>query len=148
MKKVLWILLVLLLILQVIPSNRPEVNSDNPSDLIVNNEIPDPIVHILKNACYDCHSNESHYPWYAYVAPVSYLVNRDIREGRSHLNFSDWEIQPVSKKLKFLSEISEEVLDKSMPMKIYPPLHPEARLTDAQRQALSDWTEEFGETLF
>ena len=148
MKKILWILLVLLLILQVIPSNRPEVNPDNPSDLIVNNQIPDSIVHILKNACYDCHSNESHYPWYAYVAPVSYLINRDIREGRLHLNFSDWENQPALKKLKFLTEISEEVLDKSMPMPIYTPLHPEARLTDAQRRALSDWTEEFGETLF
>ncbi len=148
MKKLFWILLVLVMVLQVIPTNRPEVKLENPADLLQNNQLPENISHILINACYDCHSNQSKYPWYAYVAPVSYLVNRDIREGREELNFSDWENLAVTQKLKLLSEISEEVLEKEMPMKIYPPLHPEARLSDAQRQELADWTEEFAEKLF
>ncbi len=144
-KKMLYVLLAILVILQFIPSNRPETVKDNPADLIGNNRIPSEMATMLKNACYDCHSNESHYPWYAYVAPVSYLINRDIREGRENLNFSDWENLEKRKKLKILGEISDVVLDGEMPMKIYTPLHPEARLTDEDRQAMADWADGFAE---
>jgi len=144
-KKLLYVLLAIFVVIQFIPSNRPVTIAENPADLIGNNEVPAQMADMLKNACYDCHSNESKYPWYAYVSPVSYLINRDIREGREHLNFSDWENLEKRTKLKILGEISEVVLDGEMPMKIYPPLHPEARLTDEDRQAMADWADGFAE---
>ncbi|MDP2721394.1 MAG: heme-binding domain-containing protein [Bacteroidales bacterium] len=147
MKKFLWILLIIVLVLQVIPTNRPETKTNNPNDLIVNNQVPAEVADMLRNACYDCHSNESKYPWYAYVAPVSYLINKDIREGRKHLNFSDWQGLETTKKLKLLDEISDEVGGGDMPYFIYPPLHPEARLSDADRQKMVDWTTDFGDGL-
>ena len=147
MKKALWIILVIVIVLQVIPSNRPKTSFNNPNDLLMNNQIPAEVATMLRNACYDCHSNESHFPWYAYVAPVSYLLNRDIREAREHLNFSEWEGLEGTKKLKLLGEISDEVGEGEMPMKIYPPLHPKARLSDDDRQKIVDWTDDFGDGL-
>ena len=147
MKKALWIILVIVIVLQVIPSNRPETNLKNPNDLLMNNQIPTEVATMLRNACYDCHSNESQFPWYAYVAPVSYLVNRDIREAREHLNFSEWEGLDATKKLKLLGKIGDEVGEGEMPLKIYPPLHPKARLSDEDRQKIVDWTANFGDGL-
>ena len=84
-------LVVLFILLQLIPSPLPVVRQENPKDLLKNNDIPAEIAGLLRTSCYDCHSNETRYPWYSYVAPVSWLVRRDTHEGREHLNFSDWQ---------------------------------------------------------
>ena len=148
-KKAIWIgIIVLIIVLQLIPSGKPEVISDNQYDLILNNQLPDSVSHLLKAACYDCHSNETKYPWYAYVAPVSWLVSRDTRLGRAELNFSEWESLNKMDKAKFLGDISEEVEDGVMPMPIYILMHPEAKLTSSDRQMLVDWTDTFAESIF
>ena len=82
-------------------------------------------------ACFDCHSNQVNYPWYSYVAPASWLIAHDIEEARLKLNFSEWDL-PQREALASAEQIEE----KSMPVPIYLPLHPEARLTDAERQEL------------
>jgi hypothetical protein len=136
------------IIIQLIPSNRPEVIDNNPSDLISNNSIPDTVGILLKAACYDCHSNETKYPWYAHVAPVSWLVARDTRMGRENLNFSAWETYSKMDKARQLGDLAEEVEDGVMPMPIYILMHPEAKLTVEQREMLVDWSERFAESLF
>ena len=110
--------------------------------------LPDSVAMLLKNACYDCHSNETVFPWYSYVAPVSWLVNRDIRLGREHLNFSDWESKSKMDKASILGEIADEVELANMPMPIYIIMHPEAKLSTDERQLIIDWTDDFGEQLF
>ena len=147
-KKILLILLALFLIVQFIPSDLPEVKMDNPNDLMVNNDLPEDIEQLLKSSCYDCHSNETVYPWYSYVAPVSFLISKDTREGRLELNFSNWETLDKIEKAEMLDEIAEEVEEGEMPMKIYPITHPEARLSEDQRQLIVDWAEESAEALF
>jgi len=148
-KKTIWItLLVIFIVVQLIPSGRPEVIKDNPNDLLLNNQVPTAVENMLRTACYDCHSNESIYPWYAYIAPVSFLVNRDIRVGREELNFSDWEAFNKVEKAKLLDGIIEAVEAEEMPMAIYPPLHPEAKLSTEDRKVLTDWAESFAESLF
>jgi hypothetical protein len=148
-KNIIWIVLIAaVVIIQLIPSGRPEVNMVNPDDLLVNNKLPDSVQQLLKNACYDCHSNETKYPWYAYVAQVSWLVVRDIRIGRENLNFSNWETSSKMDKAKLLGEIAEEVEEGNMPMPIYILMHPEAKLTMTQRELLVSWTDEFAESLF
>lgn len=148
-KRTIWIsLIAIVIILQFIPANRPEVIVENPDDLLLNNTFSDSVTYILKSACYDCHSNQTKYPWYAYVAPVSWLVNRDTRMGREHLNFSEWESYDKMDKAKQLVDIGEEVEDGVMPMPIYILMHPEAKLSMRQREILVDWTDEFAESLF
>jgi hypothetical protein len=148
-KRIIWIgLVAIVVIIQLIPSNRPEVIPDNPDDFLVNNVIPDSVSQVLRAACYDCHSNETKYPWYAYVAPVSWLVSRDTRIGREHLNFSDWESYDKMDKAKQLGDMAEEVESATMPMPIYILMHPEAKLTASQRELIVDWTDTYGESLF
>ena len=147
--KTIWIILVaVVIIMQLIPSGRPDVIKENKDDLLVNNSVPDSVAHLLKVACYDCHSNESVYLWYSYVAPISWLVARDVRAGKEELNFSTWESNDKMRKAKLLDDIVEVVSDGSMPMAIYPLMHPEAKLTKADRQMLVDWSESHAESLF
>jgi len=121
---------------------------DNPNDLFANNEVPENIENLIRTTCYDCHSNETVYPWYSYVAPVSFLISKDTREGRHHLNFSEWEKMDSIEKAEALDDIAEEVEDGEMPMKIYPIMHSDAKLSDADRNAIEEWAEKTGEELF
>ncbi len=107
-------------------------------------QAPPEVMTLLKRSCWDCHSNESVWPWYAQVAPVSWLVARDVNGGRKHLNFSEWQGYEEGRKLKKLEEIAEEVEEGEMPMATYLPLHPEAKLTAAERSALVAWAKAGG----
>ena len=148
-KKIIWAVLLLIIIVpQFIPIEKPENNNDVSNDLIEANEIPKNIAKILKTSCYDCHSNQTVYPWYSNVAPVSWLVIRDVKEGRKELNFSDWETIDKMDKAKLLDDISEEVEDEEMPMPIYFITHSNAKMSDSDRKAIIDWAETFAEELF
>ena len=147
LKKILIGLVVILVVIQFIPANLPEVSGNNPDDMIANYDVPEDIQGYLRSACYDCHSNETHYPWYSNVAPVSFLVSRDTREGREHLNFSEFDSLGKLDKLEVLDEIAEEVEEGEMPMKIYMVTHPDARLSDEDRNKLIEWTEEFADQI-
>ncbi len=86
---------------------------------------------IVRTTCYDCHSNEPTYPWYASIAPISWLLNKDINEGRRELNFSEQAANQIDGR-----ELIEEVEEGSMPLPIYLTMHPDANLTEAQQQLL------------
>lgn len=95
---------------------------------------------VLKRACYDCHSNEVVWPWYANVAPASWLVARDVREGREAVNYSTWNRLDARHRREALHESWEEVEEGEMPLWLYLPLHPEARLSEQDRAVLRDWS--------
>ena len=130
-KVILWVLIGLVvvgLLIQLIPlpgrGNNPPVVSEPPWD--------SPQTRLLvKRACFDCHSNESRWPLYAYVAPVSWLIYNDVMEGRSRMNFSEWNTRS-----RDMGDIIEEIQSGGMPPAIYLPLHPEAQLTSAEKQQL------------
>ena len=92
----------------------------------------------LRAACYDCHSHETKWPWYARLAPISWLIAGDVNEGRAHLNFSDWPTQP-DRAAKKLDRINEVLDYREMPPKKYTLIHASARLTEAQRKEIMDW---------
>lgn len=89
---------------------------------------------LAKRACFDCHSNETVWPWYSNVAPVSWLVQKDVNDGRRHLNFSEW----GTRKHEKLDDLLEVVKEGEMPLKIYLVMHPEADFTAAEKQQLLD----------
>ncbi len=148
MKKFLAILAAILILIQFVPASLPETTFNNPDDLLKTTEVPTDVSNMLKASCYDCHSNETVYPWYSYVAPVSFLVSRDTREGRKKLNFSEWNKLSKVKKAKFLDEISDEVNEGEMPMKIYTVIHRGTSLSDKDKETLLTWTDGYAESLF
>ena len=94
---------------------------------------------ILQRACYDCHSNETRWPWYSYVAPMSFLIARDVTEGRRELNFSLWSQFNERRKSRKLKEIVEQLEKGKMPQWYYVALHPDAKLSPADRELIIKW---------
>ncbi|GJM14803.1 MAG: cytochrome c [Thermodesulfobacteriota bacterium] len=139
MLRIIIIVIIIILIgIQFVP-----VSKTNPP---VTGEIkaPDDVMQILRTSCYDCHSNEVVWPWYSNVAPMSWLVAYDVDEAREHLNFSEWASYSADDKAEDIEEIWEEVEEGKMPLWYYLPLHPEARLSDADKQTLKIWVESGG----
>ncbi len=116
-------------------------------DLSATNPPPLQIAALLHAACYDCHSDETRWPWYSHVAPVSWLVVGDVNDGRERLNFSDWPHALPERAAKRLEMISEELGYQEMPPKKYTLIHADARLTDDQRQDLIHWADQAAEQL-
>ncbi len=148
LKKLILVVLAVFILIQFIPADLPAVIEVNDKDIITNNSLPDDISILIRETCYDCHSNETVYPWYSYVAPVSFLVSQDIRMGREHLNFSEWESLSKLDKAEALDDLVEEVEEGEMPLKKYVFLHPRARLSDEDRERFIVWAEDFAEMIF
>jgi hypothetical protein len=146
--RIIWMVLLLAFVLiQFIPNNMPDNEPIKGEDLFELTVIPEEVGIHLKNACYDCHSQYVRYPWYAYLAPTSWLVAKDIREGRQELDFSKWGSLSLKDRLKLLDDIAEEVNEETMPLPIYKAIHLEARLTREQRDSISIWAESYAEEL-
>lgn len=103
-------------------------------------DAPADVTAILQRACYDCHSNLTRWPWYAHVAPVSWLLHRDVVEGRRHMNFTEWDKVAADKKPKRIAACGREVESGDMPPWFYLPLHPPAKLDDADKARLESWS--------
>ena len=133
LKKILIAVVVILIAIQFIPVERT-----NPP---VTKEIDAPanVLSILKTSCYDCHSNETNWPWYSYVAPVSFLVDGDVKDGRKHLNFSEWDKYDEKKQSKKLEHIAEAVEESEMPLPKYILMHKEAELDQSKIKIIKDW---------
>lgn len=142
-----FIVLIIFIILQFIPYDKQVNRPVKGQDLFETATIPEDIGQLIKSACYDCHSQFVRFPWYANIAPVSWLVAKDIREGREKLDFSVWNTLPKREQLKLLDEIGEEVIEGTMPIDIYKAMHLEARLTDEQRSSIVSWADSFAEDL-
>lgn len=102
-------------------------------------QLPDSVSAIIERSCYDCHSNETEWPWYASVAPSSWLVTSDVIEGRDHLNFSEWQSYDLRKQAAMKEEIWEEVDKGKMPLGMYLWTHSEAEVTEDEKQIISQW---------
>ena len=142
-RKVLkWIVIVLacaFLIAQFWRPARTNPPVDSSQTIQAHLQLTPQVAAILDRSCQDCHSNTTRWPWYAHVAPVSWLVTDDVNEGRTHLNLSEWgRLQPHQKERK-LQEMCEQVEDGTMPLGIYTPLHPASKLSPEDVKALCDW---------
>ena len=128
-----FILLVAPIGIQFVPIERtnPLVESDVavPAELKV----------VLRRACYDCHSNETRWPWYARVAPVSWLIANDVKEGRKEVNFSVWNQFTGSRRARKFKEIVEQVEQNKMPQWYYLLVHPDAKLSTGDKEMIIAW---------
>ena len=109
----------------------------NKSDEI---KVPKEVMSIFKRACYDCHSNETIWPWYGKIAPISWSVARNVRYGRAYVNFSIWETYSTKEKDKILTNIYR-TMSKAMPPQSYIDWHDKAKVTPEDIKLIKDWTE-------
>ena len=133
-KIVIAIILAIVIIPQFIPVKRdnPQVMADFNEDAAVKA--------IFQRACYDCHSNQTVWPWYSYVAPVSWQVAHDVHEGREHLNFSEWNSYNDRRKEHAREEIREETESGEMPLGLYLVIHSGAKLSEEDKQLIAQWS--------
>ncbi len=125
-----WLLylFVVFLLIQAVPYGR---DHSNPPVTKEPNWVGPRTEAIVKRACYDCHSNETKWPWYSHIAPISWLVQRDVMEGRAHLNFSE-----MDKGQRNAKDAAHEVEEGEMPLWHYGLMHPGARLDDTEKKEL------------
>lgn len=137
MKKVLLVLLAAFIVMQFfrIDKSTPEVKAAD--DFIAISKPSESVEKILRDACYDCHSFETEYPWYAEIAPVSWWLDDHIKDGRKHLNFSVWGTYEAKKADHKLDECIEEVEEGKMPLDSYTWTHSDAKLTSEQKEELN-----------
>lgn len=124
---------------------RPEKNSGDESSLTSFYSETQPsneVQGILKKACLDCHSNTTHYPWYASITPINYWLKHHIDEGKEELNFSEWTTYSVKRKKHKMEEIAEEIEENEMPLSSYLITHTEAKLTDEETTLIVNWAKE------
>ena len=138
-KKIALALLVVLIAIQFYKPEKNVAQGDHTAVFLAETNPPQEVKAILEQTCYDCHSNNTIYPWYNNIAPVSYWLSDHVKDGKKHLNFSDWENYTAKKKDHKLEELIEEVGEGEMPLKEYTWTHAEARLTSEQIDAVLSW---------
>ncbi len=139
MKKILLAILALLLIAQFIQPKRYRGVAMGASDITQSVQVPDTILRLLQASCFDCHSNNTNYPWYSRITPVNWWLKNHIDEGKRGLNFSIFTHYSYKRKDHKLEEIVETVSEHAMPLESYLWIHHEAKLDDVQRKAIVDW---------
>ncbi|KQT23947.1 cytochrome C [Chryseobacterium sp. Leaf405] len=139
MKKILVILLVAFIIIQFFPIDKTNPAPTPGMDFLRIKNTPPEIATLINSSCYDCHSNETRYPWYANIAPASWFLKSHINDGRKHLNFSTFAVYQPKQQLHKLEECIEMVEKREMPLDSYFLGHQEAKLTDEQRKILIDY---------
>ena len=109
-------------------------------------QIPDDVQKVLARSCADCHSHETHWPWYSYVAPVSWGVIGDVNNGRDHMNLSDWHYTP-EEGAELIDGICKQVRRKRMPLTAYTWMHGDSKLSDAEIKVVCAWSKDAAEQL-
>lgn len=142
LKKILLALLVILIAMQFYRPEKNSAETDLKTAFLTETNPSKEVQKILATSCYDCHSNTTAYPWYNNISPVSYWLADHVKDGKKHLNFSEWENYTLKKKDHKLEEVIETVESGEMPLNEYIWTHGEANLTDAQKQALITWVED------
>lgn len=145
MKIVTKILLIILLagfiILQFFQPDKNSGEQLQENDLVWSTDIPVEMAEKIMTSCYDCHSDYTHYPWYGYIAPVSLLLDKHIREAKEKLNFSVWAEYSKKEQVILLGGVCSELLDMKMPLPGYVLLHKKAELSTDDIFLVCDWTD-------
>lgn len=139
MKKIFYVLLLAFVLIQFsqIDKTNPPINKG--VDFLNIKKTPEPIAKLIKNACYDCHSNETKYPWYSTLQPVGWFLKNHIEDGRKHLNFSNFATYEPKKQAHKLEEAYEMIEKKEMPLDSYIINHAEANLSTEDRAILVEY---------
>ena len=146
-KQILVVLLIVFMITQFMQPARNRSGQVLHTDISMIYDIPSNGYTLLKNACYDCHSNNTSYPWYFNIQPIGWFLARDIQNGKANLNFSEFGSISSRRQISKLQEVENRIKDGTMPLPVYQFMHPTARLTEEERRLLIEWIHKTKDTI-
>jgi len=138
-KRILIALLIIFIAIQFIRPAKNRSEGISANDISTKYPVPDSVQAILKVACYDCHSNNTRYPWYEEIQPVAWWLNNHIKDGKRGLNFSEFTSYRIKKQFHRLDDINKQVKKNEMPLSSYTLIHTDAKLTEGQKLAIAAW---------
>ena len=139
-KKILFIGLIIFLLMQLYqPARNESFEQDITANFTKVYNVPKNVEAILRTSCYDCHSNNTNYPWYSNVQPVGFFMEHHIKEAKEDLNFSEWGNYSKRKQENKLDRIVKQIKSDEMPLASYTLIHKNARLTTVQKEEIMDW---------
>ena len=147
LKQILFVLLIVFIVIQFMQPARNQSGQVVRTELPNTYSIPDNVHTLFKNACFDCHSNNTSYPWYSNIQPVGWLLAMDVENGKAKLNFSEFGSLSPRRQISKLREVENRIKDGTMPLRAHQLMHPDARLTQEERQLLIDWIEKTKDTI-
>jgi hypothetical protein len=149
--KIVKIIAVVLLVafvgIQFVPTERNQSDVVPKTDFMLVNSVPDHIKSKLQTSCYDCHSNNTQYPWYNKVQPIAWFLEDHIKEGKAELNFNEWDSLSNRRKKSKLRSIIKQIESGEMPMASYTLIHREASFSEAEKQELIQWVERLKDSI-
>lgn len=146
-KKILLALLLLFIAIQFIRPAHNKSEQVQPTDFAKIYTVPDSIQIILRTACYDCHSENTHYPWYSNIQPLAWIMANHIKNGKDKLNFSEFGNYTVRRQISKLKGIAGQIKDDEMPLSSYKMLHKNARLSQVEKILLIDWMQKKADSI-
>ena len=138
-KKILLALLIVFIAIQFIQPAHNISGQVLPTDITKTVNVPDKVLEIFKNACYDCHSNNTRYPWYVHIQPMGWMMARHIKNGKDNLNFNDFGSYSKRKQANKLRSIETSIKEGTMPLSSYVSMHTDARLSAEDKKLITDW---------
>ncbi|SNB43937.1 conserved hypothetical protein [Flavobacterium psychrophilum] len=139
-KKILFIGLIIFLLMQLYqPARNISFEQDITGNFTKVYNVPKNVEIILRTSCYDCHSNNTYYPWYSYIQPVRFFMESHIKEGKENLNFNEWGNYSDRKQNNKLDRIAKQIKSNEMPLSSYTMIHKNAILTASQKKEVLDW---------
>ena len=146
-KIILLILLIVFVGIQFIPTKRNQSDTVPKTDFILVNKMPEDLKNKLQVSCYDCHSNNTAYPWYNKVQPITWFLKDHIEKGKKELNFSEWDSYSNRRKKSKLKSISSQIRDDKMPLSSYTLIHRNALFSEAEKQRMIEYLTELKNNL-
>jgi hypothetical protein len=139
-KILFYTILIAFLLLQFYPRPAKNVSASvNANDITFVHQVPSDVQEVLKKSCYDCHSNNTDYPWYARIQPVAMWLGGHIVDGKKELNFSEFGSYSLRRQYRKLEEIDSETEENHMPLSSYTFIHRSSKLGEAQKSLLANW---------
>lgn len=145
-KKILVGLLIVFIVIQFIQPEKNKSDVPGENDIRVHYSVPSNVLGVLKRACFDCHSNNTSYPWYSYIQPLGWWLDHHIEEGKEHLDFSEFNSYSPKKAAHKLEEVVEMVEDGEMPLESYTLIHKDAVLNKREKELIINWANELRAT--
>jgi hypothetical protein len=146
-KKILLGILGVFIVIQFIQPARNNDGQVLPTNISKLYDFPQNIQAVLKTACYDCHSNQTNYPWYTYLQPVGWMLSRHIKEGKAALNFSEFGSYSERRRASKLKAIGNSIHDGTMPLSSYTLIHKNARLSQDDKALIIGWAQKIKDSL-
>ncbi|MDE3741065.1 heme-binding domain-containing protein [Maribacter polysaccharolyticus] len=142
-----WVLLIVLVGIQFVSTTRNQSDIVPTTDFMIVNNVPKPVENSLITSCYDCHSNNTNYPWYNKVQPVAWFLEGHVEDGKKELNFNEWGNYSSRRRNSKLKSIISQIEDDEMPLTSYTLIHSDAQLSEKNKEIVIKWITQLKDSL-